>query len=369
MEERPRILIVDDSEVNIDVLIEVLQDEYEILVATDGQTAVGVALQEQPDLILLDVMMPKMNGYEVCRRIKSDKWAADTPIIFVTAMGSTEDEEKGLQSGAVDYLVKPINPAITRARVRTHLELKTARDALKNQNRQLEKKVIQRTKELQLTQDVTIHGLAGLAETRDNETGQHIRRTQHYVLHLAKALRSQGKHTELLTDSYVNLLFKSAPLHDIGKVGVPDSVLLKPGKLTDEEWVEMKKHTTYGYEALLNAESSLGTSSFLGMAKDIARYHHESWDGKGYPEGLSGTDIPLSARIMKVADIYDAIISKRVYKPAMSHIEAADIITRASGTIIDPEVAEAFGSVKKSFRKTALELADGDEQRATIGNE
>lgn len=358
VDKKKLILLVDDTESNTDVLIEILGDDYDIAVATDGPTAIEVALQEHPDLIILDVMMPGMDGHEVCRRLKSNKWTTDAPVIFVTTLGEVEDEEKGLSLGAVDYLVKPVNPAITRARVSTHLSLKSAKDELARQNDILERRVIERTKELQLTQDVTIEALAGLAETRDNETGYHIRRTQHYVRCLAVELRRRGLHIDLLTEAYIKLLFKSAPLHDIGKVGVPDAILLKPGKLTDKEWIEMRKHTTYGYEALRRAEETLGTSSFLSMAKEIALTHHERWDGGGYPHALRGDDIPICGRIMAVADVYDALISKRVYKPASIHEKAVDIISGDSGLAFDPDVAGAFEAVSDAFQTTAQELSD-----------
>ena len=358
MDKKKLVLLVDDTESNIDVLVGILGDNYDISVAMDGPTAIESAQQEHPDLIILDVMMPGMDGHEVCRRLKANKWTAETPIIFVTTLGEAADEEKGFALGAVDYLVKPVNPAITCARVATHLSLKSAQDELERQNDILEDRVIERTKELQLTQDVTIQALGGLAETRDNETGHHIRRTQHYVRHLAVELRRQGLHTDLLTEAHINLLFKSAPLHDIGKVGVPDAILLKPGKLTDKQWIEMRKHTTYGYEALRRAEETLGTSSFLSVAKEIAISHHERWDGGGYPHALRGDDIPLPGRIMAVADVYDALISKRVYKPAFSHDKAVGIITGDSGSAFDPDVAGAFEAVSDACQTTAHELSD-----------
>ena len=358
MDEKKLILLVDDTESNTDVLVEILGDDYDIAVATDGPTAIETALQEHPDLVILDVMMPGMNGYEVCRRLKSNEWTAETPVIFATTLGETEAEEKGLSLGAVDYLVKPVNPAITRARVSTHLSLKSAKDELARQNSILEFRVIERTKELQLTQDVTIEALGGLAETRDNETGYHIRRTQHYVRRLAVELRRQGLYTDLLTEAYIKLLFKSAPLHDIGKVGVPDAILLKPGKLTDKEWIEMRKHTTYGYEALARAEKTLGTSSFLSLAKEVTISHHERWDGGGYPHALRGEGVPLSGRIMAVADVYDAVTTKRVYKSASSHEKAVDIISGDAGSAFDPDVAGAFEAVSDAFQTTARELSD-----------
>ena len=263
-------------------------------------------------------MMPNMDGYEVCRRLKENEATGDIPVIFVTAKSDVEDETKGFDVGGVDYITKPISPPIVLSRVRTHLELKRARQFLKNQNEILDQKVKERTRELTLTQDVTILSLASLAETRDNETGGHIRRTQNYVRLLAEELITHPKFVGVLDDNTVNLLYKSAPLHDIGKVGVPDRILLKPGKLTDDEFEEMRKHTTLGRDAILNAEKGFGEnieSSFLSYAREIAYTHHEKWDGSGYPTGISGENIPVSGRLMALADVYDALISKRVYKP------------------------------------------------------
>ncbi|MBC8392015.1 MAG: HD domain-containing protein [Deltaproteobacteria bacterium] len=223
---------------------------------------------------------------------------------------------------------------------------------LKEQNRQIH-----------ITQDVTIHAMAGLAETRDNETGAHIRRTQNYVRYLAIQLKSQAKFSADLTPEIIELLYKSAPLHDVGKVGVPDRILLKPGKLTDEEFAEMKKHTTYGHDAIKMAEKDLGTTSFLRIAREIAYTHHEKWDGSGYPQGFAGEDIPVSGRLMALADVYDALISKRVYKPPITHTKAVKIIKERKGNHFDPDIVDAFLKIESEFQKTAVEFADSEEDR------
>jgi putative two-component system response regulator len=300
-------------------------------------------MRPHPDLILLDVMMPGMDGYQVFEHLRSDRATRDIPVIFITAMDSTEAELHGLNAGAVDYIAKPIVPAVVLARVRTQLELKQARDRLHDQNSFLESEIAKRMAENELIQEVGIRALAYLAEIRDPETGNHILRTQNYVRHLALALRSHPRYAATLTPRYIELLARSAPLHDIGKVGIPDAILHKPGRLTPEEWEIMKTHARLGADAIDRAERSADKAvDFLSIAKEIAHSHHEKWDGSGYPEGLSGDAIPLSARIMALADVFDALISHRVYKPAMPYVEARDIIAAGRGKHFDPDIVDAF---------------------------
>ncbi len=356
---KQRILIVDDTSENIDVLVDVLSD-YKRSVANNGKKALAIATSDKPpDLILLDIMMPGIDGYEVCKRLKSFEKTKEIPVIFLTAMTSEESETKGLELGAVDYITKPISPPIVRERVKNHLELKLARECLKNQNVVLEEKVRERTKDLVLTQDVTIFSLAVLAEYRDPETGGHIKRTQNYMKALAKKLQKNKNFIGILDDQTIELLYKSAPLHDIGKVAVPDSILLKPGKLNDEEFEEMKKHTVYGRDAILAAEKMLGKEmTFLRYAREIAYGHQEKWDGSGYPQGIKGDDIPLSARLMALADVYDALRSKRVYKPAFPHHKTVEIISGEKGKHFDPVLVDTFLEIEDEFRNIALEYAD-----------
>ncbi|MFH1134525.1 MAG: two-component system response regulator [Pseudomonadota bacterium] len=364
--EQAKILIVDDTPENIDVLGAILKPHYKRSVALSGEKALQIANSKNPpDLILLDIMMPEMDGYEVCRRLKANEATRDIPVIFVTAKSEVEDETKGFEVGGVDYIVKPISPPIVLARVRTHLELTQARKFLKNQNEILEQKVRERTRELALTQDVTILSLASLAETRDNETGGHIRRTQNYIKALAEQLMTNPKYQAVLDEQSVEIIYKSAPLHDVGKVGVPDRILLKAGKLTDEEFAEMKKHAALGRDAILNAEKGFGehaVSSFLRFAREISHTHHEKWDGTGYPHGLAGEEIPLAGRLMAVADVYDALISRRVYKQPFSHDKAAGIIIEGRGAHFDPDVVDAFRACEHRFREIAMEYADHDEK-------
>ncbi len=354
-----RILIVDDTPENIDVLIEVLSD-YKRSVAINGKKALQIANSDNPpDLILLDIMMPEMDGYEVCKRLKSEEATKEIPVIFLTAMTSEENETKGLELGAIDYITKPISPPIVQERVKNHLLLKMAQKSLENQNVILEEKVKERTKELVLTQDVTIFSMAVVAEFRDPETGGHIKRTQNYIRALAIEMQKDDKFSSELTNGNIELIYKSAPLHDIGKVGVPDSILMKPGKLTNDEFEEMKKHTIYGRDAIIAAEKMLGgESTFLRYAREIAHSHQEKWDGSGYPDGLKREDIPFSGRLMAVADVYDALISKRVYKPPIPHNKAIGIITHGKGSHFDPDMVDALLNIEDEFRNIALEFAD-----------
>lgn len=365
----PTVLIVDDTKGNIDILLNVLDGKYDISVATNGPDAIRLAETTLPDLILLDIMMPGMNGYQVCEQLKKPEATRDIPIIFLTALTDLKSKTKGFDAGAVDYVTKPFDGQEVRARVSTHLALKHARELLANQNSFLEERVDERTREVALTQEVTIESLATLAETRDNETGRHIRRTGHYVRTLAERLRGVHEYEDLLTTENISLIYRSAALHDIGKVGVRDSILLKPGKLTHEEFEQMKTHTTIGRDALLKAERGLGTNSFLRFAREIAYGHHEKWDGSGYPQGLEGREIPVPARLMAIADVYDALTSKRVYKEAFSHAKAVEIILGDSGSHFDPKMVKVFQKSASDFLHIAEQFPDtNDPVNAQVGS-
>lgn len=357
---RRTILVVDDTPDNLTVLADLLKDEYRVKLANGGAKALKLAAADpRPDLILLDVMMPEVDGHAVIRQLKADPQTADIPVIFLTAKAEVEDERFGLTIGAVDYIHKPISPPIVLVRVSNQLAVSEARRVLADQNAVLEERVKERTAELVQMRDAVIHAMASLAETRDNETGNHIRRTQGYVAALARALRHHGRFGELLTDANIELLQKSAPLHDIGKVGVPDRILLKPGKLDADEWEIMKMHTVYGRDAILEVERYVGhTDGFLRFAREIAYSHQEKWDGSGYPEGLAGETIPLSARLMAVADVYDALVNKRCYKPAMSHGEAMAIMKNGRGSHFDPEVLDAFVEIEDEVQAIAQRFKD-----------
>ena len=338
------ILIVDDEPTNLSILSNLLRPDYQVRAANSGESALRAAASEpRPDLMLLDVMMPGMDGYTVLERLRSNPATADIPGIFLTALAEVGDEEHGLQLGAADFITKPIKPLVMLARLRTQLEAKQARDWMRNQNSALEAEVARRMAENDMTQLVSIRALAHLAETRDPETGYHIQRTQNYVHLLAERLRHHPRFSAFLTQRNIELLAKSAPLHDIGKVGIPDSILLKPGPLTPDEWAIMKTHSWLGSDAIEKAESDAEMRlDFLVLAKEIAHWHHEKWDGSGYPDGLAGDDIPISARLMAVADVFDALISTRVYKSAMPFAEAGKIIAAGRGKHFDPDVVDAF---------------------------
>ena len=356
------ILVVDDMPENLALMNGLLKGEYKVKVASGGEKALKiVASDPQPDLILLDIVMPGMDGYEVCRRLKRDPKSMNIPVIFLTAKHEMEDEQMGLELGAVDYITKPISPSIVMARVKNHLALKLMGDFLRDQNGFLELEVARRTREVMAIQDVTILAMTSLAETRDADTGNHIRRTQFYVKALAEKLRNHPRFAWFLTDSNIDMLFKSAPLHDIGKVGISDRILLKPARFDSSEFEIMKTHTTLGYDAILHAEKALGSNlDFLSIAKSIALSHQEKWDGSGYPQGLSGDDIPIAARLMAVADVYDALISRRVYKKSMSHQDAVQLMIKNRGTHFDADVIDAFAEIQDSFRAIAERFADSN---------
>jgi len=355
-----KILLVDDNPTNLKILHETLENlGCHLLVAKHGKGALAIAQKTRLSLILLDIMMPEMDGYEVCERLKADEKTRDISVIFITALSDDADEARGLALGAVDYITKPFNPDLVRARVRNHLELKRYRDYL-------EKLVKERTRQIALTQAITIESLATLAEYRDPETGGHIKRTQNYVKALAMHLREHPRFRDALDDETIELLYRSAPLHDVGKVGVPDGILLKSGKLTDDEFEEMKKHTNYGHDALHITEQKLGKNSYLRCAREIAFTHQEKWDGTGYPQGLKAEEIPVSGRLMALADVYDALISKRIYKPPLPHEEAVRIITEGSGKHFDPDVVDAFLALENTFRNIALTFSDFDEEREVL---
>ncbi|MEI7431171.1 MAG: response regulator, partial [Betaproteobacteria bacterium] len=312
-DSRSHILIIDDSVGVIELLESVLSADYEVSFASNGAEGLALANNYPPELILLDVMMPDIDGFEVCRRLKASALTRDIPVIFLTSLESAVDEEFGLSLGAGDFISKPISPPVLLARVRNHLQLANSRRQLKRHNEELEILVEERTRQLGQrdrklisAQTAIITAFCALAEARDNETGNHIRRTQNYVLVLAEALRSHPRYGDLLSDENIQLMYKSAPLHDVGKVAIPDAILLKPGKLTPEEWEVMKRHSVAGRNAIVMAARELedGDGDFFGYAAEIAYSHHERWDGSGYPCGLAGEDIPLSARLMAVADVY-----------------------------------------------------------------
>ena len=333
------VLVVDDTPENIDVLSEILADEYRIKVANNGEKALKIVYSDDPpDLILLDIMMPDLSGHEICRRLKANPDRRGIPVIFVTAMSTVEDEQLGLSIGAVDYITKPISPPIVRARVRTHL-------ALYDQTRELERMVRQRTDELITTRQQIIRRLGRAAEFKDNETGNHVVRMAHYARLIAEAYG--------LGPEATSTIFHTAPMHDVGKIGIPDSILLKPAKLDAGEWKVMQQHPLMGAEIIGKHDSDL-----LATARTIALTHHERWDGNGYPQRLKGEAIPLEGRIVAIADVFDALISVRSYKPAYPIEQAMRIMEEEDGRQFDPALMAAFRKAFPEIRRVMDIYAD-----------
>lgn len=370
---RKTILVIDDTRENLILLSALLGKDYRIRVANSGERALrALSVPPLPDLILLDVMMPEMDGYSVMRALRQSPETSNIPVIFVTAMSADEDEELGLQLGAVDYVTKPIRPAILQARVRTHLELKQSRDWLADQNGYLEAEVHRRMHENELIKDISLNALASLAEKRDNETGNHLHRTQAYVEALMLHLQQHPDFRNALMPPAQKLIAKAAPLHDIGKVGIPDAILLKPARLTPEEFEIMKQHSQIGADALdaaikrvlvreteVDAKNEANSAiAFLEVARQIALYHHEKWDGTGYPSGLAGESIPLPARLMAIADVFDALSCKRHYKPPFPPEAVCSILADGRGLHFDPRLIDAFFEIREQFFAIAQRYQD-----------
>lgn len=351
MANKPQILIADDIRENRQVLSHFLIEMgYKIFEAGDGREALNMIMKEMPDIVILDIMMPEMNGIEVCRIVKSNPETKMIPIIIITALSDEEKHLNALNAGADDFLTKPFNIHFLKARIKSLLALKMTNDMNIKYQEILKKSNVDLMNKLIITQDVTIIALAKLAEFRSPETGEHLERMREYVKILSLELKKLPAYRNYISDKYIGNIYKSSPLHDIGKVGIPDNILLKPGKLTFEEFEIMKKHSVIGGDALSDAIKSTGMEqSFLNMGKEIAYYHHEKWDGTGYPEGLKGEEIPLTARITTLADVYDALTSKRAYKPAFSHDRARTIIIEESDSHFDPDILKAFIKLENDF--------------------
>ncbi len=358
-DNRSTVLVIDDTPANLSLLNQLLRDHYRVKLANSGARGLGLAESAPPDLILLDIMMPEMDGYAVCRALKSNPLTAGVPVIFLTAKTETADEELGFELGAVDFIHKPIAPSIVLARVRTHLQIKTWQTFLEDQSAWLRAEVERRVDEVLKLQEASIRVMVSLAEFRDECTGNHIRRTQNYVRLLAEYLSRQPRDAAFLTAEHIDQIAKAAPLHDIGKIAIPDHILLKPGKHTAEEFEIMKTHSIKGESMLTRTRSEMGEENLmLHFASQIARSHHERWDGSGYPDGLSGEDIPLAARLMAVADVYDALRSHRPYKVPFSHAEAVAMVVAQRGAHFDPLLVDALEALQDEFCRIASQLAD-----------
>jgi putative two-component system response regulator len=348
-ETSPTILVVDDLEENTQILESFLRPKgYNTFSASSGRSALEFVAAHPPDVILLDLMMPDLDGYEVCRRLKQDIKTHHIPIIIITGLTEKEANVHALESGADDFLVKPFDAVLLSARIRSSLRSKALQDQvflyqsqLEEANQTLEQRIRDRTAQVARTQQVAVFSLAKLAESRDTETGTHLERMRSYAREIAVEICHLERWRNTLPPDFAEQVFQSSPLHDIGKVGIPDAIF-KPGKLTPQEFEIMKAHTIIGGDTLRAADIEAGQESFLAMGRDIAYHHHERWDGKGYPFGMSGEEIPLAARLVAVSDVYDALSSKRPYKEAFSHEKSREIIFEGRGTQFDPEIVDAF---------------------------
>jgi len=363
------VLIVDDNEMNRDLLSRRLDRQgYDISLAADGQQALDMLAENQFDLILLDIMMPEINGYQVLEKMKTDTALRHIPVIMISALDEIESVVRCVELGADDYITKPFNPVLLKARISACLEKKTLHDqeeehrkSIEQYNLHLEQEVREKVKEITSSQLAAIFAMSKLAESRDEETGEHLERMREYCKILSQKLGSIDKFSSVIDEKFVDDIYAASPLHDIGKVGIPDNILLKPGKLTSEEWVIMKSHTTIGVKTLLEVDKQHPGNNFIEMGINIAGGHHEKWDGSGYPQGLAGEDIPLAARILALGDVYDALTSKRCYKEAFPHARSKKIIVESSGTHFDPDVVTAFLETEEEFMRVRDLYQDSEE--------
>ena len=358
-DSRPNILVIDDTPANLTLINQLLRTDYRVRLANHGLKGLALAASTRPSLILLDIMMPGIDGYEVCRRLKANPETAEIPVIFLTAKSAAEDEELGLALGAADFIHKPIAPSVVMARVRMHLQMRSWQSFLEDKSAWLEAEVERRVREVLRLQEASVSVMVSLAEFRDECTGNHIRRTQDYVRLLAQYLSQRERDRAVLSPEQIDRIAKAAPLHDIGKIGIPDYILLQPGRHTPDEFELMKTHAVKGEAILERTRKEMGgNNTMLDYAVQIARSHHEHWDGNGYPDGLAGEAIPLAARLMAVADVYDALRSRRPYKVPFSHEEAVRMLVERSGRQFDPAAIEAFVALEAEFNRIATQLAD-----------
>ncbi|SFM49718.1 response regulator [Thermodesulforhabdus norvegica] len=361
VEGRPagEIVVVDDMKESLEMITTLLSRRgYSVRGFTDGVSALAYCKENPPDLVLLDINMPGMNGYEVCRSIKQIPTLRDVPIIFVSGLHEEGNIVAGFESGSVDYVEKPFRTNELLARVETHLKIHRMKRELEAYSHHLEFLVRQKVEELTQAYKATIFAMAKLAEYRDDATGHHLERVREYSRLLAEQLARMGHYSEVVTPRFIENIFEASPLHDIGKVAIPDSILLKPGRLTDEEMEIMKQHTVIGASALRDVLRMHPKNEFIAMGIEIAMSHHERWDGMGYPAGLAGDSIPLAARIVAVSDVYDALRSRRPYKAPLPHSNAVGIILAEKGTHFDPLVIDAFVEIQNEFERIAERLSD-----------
>ena len=348
------ILVVDDIDINRLILSEILSDDYKIIEAADGFQAIELLFNSPvvPAAVLLDIMMPGMDGFEVLAMMKANARTERIPVLFITAADANTNESRGLQEGASDYISKPFNPDVVKARIKNNIQLKMYQDSL-------EAMLEQKTAELVTTHERTLETLATIIEYRDLESGTHIRRTSELTKILVHTMLKTGTFYKQLAHKNYNSLIKAVALHDIGKIGIPDNILLKPGALTAEEFELIKCHCAIGHQIIMTiAEGTVDDGNYLTYCKEICLSHHERWDGKGYPNGLAGKDIPLSARILSVVDVYDALVNERCYKPALSHEEAMRLIIDGAGTQFDPDIVALVQMIGDTFKELEKTLGD-----------
>jgi putative two-component system response regulator len=355
-----KVMVVDDNPANLKLMEEILRPRgYEVTSFPRGRLALSAAANAPPDLILLDINMPEMSGYQVCEQLKQSEELSSIPVIFLSALNALEDRLQGFRSGGVDYVSKPFQFEEVQARVDTHVKLRRLQKEIESDNDRLQELVRVQIGKIADAQMETIFAIAKLAEARDDDTGKHLERIQAFCGLLAVGMREETKYKSVIDGGWIRNIFHASPLHDIGKVATPDRILVKPGPLTPEELAVMKMHAALGARTLRTVHEKYPENDFIAMGIDIAQSHHEKWDGSGYPEGLSGERIPLCARIVAVADFYDAVRSKRCYKPARSHDETCAMIFAVCGTHFDPEVLAVFRGLTDTFRDVWDRMAEG----------
>ncbi|BBO91064.1 response regulator [Desulfosarcina ovata] len=354
------IMIVDDTPANLQILSALLRKKgYGVAAFPRGKMALAAAQRKRPNLILLDINMPEMNGFEVCEVFKATPGLKDIPIVFISAISDTEDKVRAFNIGGVDYITKPFQMEEVYARVDTHLQLHRAREVMRQFNAQLKTRVAEQIEEINRSQLAMIFAMAKLSHTRDDDTGLHLERVQHLCRLLATALSKTDAFADTITAEYIECIFHASPLHDLGKVGIVDSILLKPGPLTPDEFEIMKTHTTIGADTLASVYEQYPNNPFVQMGIDIARFHHEKWDGSGYPDGLVGSAIPLSARIMSLVDVYEALRARRPYKSPFNHDKSRTIIMEGHGIHFDPQVVDGFSRIDAEFDAVYSSMTDG----------
>jgi len=352
-------MIVDDTPANLQVLEQILHREgYEVMSFPSGEMALRALKKGKPDLILLDIMMPGISGYDVCRALKADSESASIPVMFLSAMSETEDKIRAFKEGGVDYITKPFHAEEVIARVGTHIRMHRMSLTLQQYNEHLQLIIDAQVQEIRDSHLATLSVISSLAESRDGVTGRHTERTGLLCRELTLCLQQRGVYADEINDMYVTDIYHAAPLHDIGKIAISDTILLKPGKLTQEEFETMKTHTVIGAKTLQSVQEKYPNNTFINLGVDIAGSHHEKWDGTGYPKGLKGTAIPLCGRIMALVDVYDAVSSRRPYKDAASHEETVSIIREGRGSHFDPLIVDAFLAVETEFEKIRAENGD-----------